>query len=224
MNFPKKLKDTYLLIANVDNLVYQTTNLTKWKVFKILIKRDLKDHKTTPSLTDNLWNILFTNLSKTWKTHFLYSTNGREFKYLEISEEISERIWEYIRNINKIKWYNFDCSAFAHFISWAPIRDKGVVLELKEWDYKTINPDKLNPWDIVFIWEIDNKNTNNWNYHWVIYLWEWLFLSKYWDKMNWFVITDLQALIEMEWNEIFNIMKPDFTSDYTQKIEDYIIK
>ncbi len=218
-----KLKETYLLISNNENTTYKTTNLTKWKVYDILIKRKLKSYKHIPTLVDKLWNFNFKNLLNVWKVNILFSNDWLMFKYLNIPENTKNQLWEYIRNKDAIKWSLFECSAFVHFLSWAPIREEWICLDENMWEYQDSHIKILSSWDIIFIWEISKLNLKNWNYHWAYYLWEWLFIHKY-DKMNWFVITDLTALKEMQWTKKIIKMIPRFKANYENSIEDYVIK
>ncbi len=123
----------------------------------------------------NTKNIVFSILDRTsW-----------EFQQLEIPISLSEKIWEYLRNMQAIEsdeWYRLpgwlkeypvNCQSFVYYIKWWFTNKPKLSFK-----YLRTEEDGKNilPWDVLHIHEWDEWSWEYW--HYMIYLWDGYCISK----------------------------------------------
>lgn len=148
------------------------------------------DNFKSISIWDATWIIIE---YKEWKNYHL----------IKIPERLEKKLLEYLK-----KPYidlNFDCSSFVHFLKWVNYVSPNFYHDL--WEFTKFEQSLINSWDIIIIFE--NHDNKTWNVYWIkhfaVYLWEWMYLSKFWSIWN-LIISSLDDMINLFWwNEIYII-------------------
>jgi hypothetical protein len=110
------------------------------------------------------------------------------------------RLAKYIANEHQLEktdlwsWKFFDCASFAYFMKW--IKYINNVFEPSEFKKLNFNKEKLEIWDMVYTWKRESFIRKLFSRticesHFMIYLWEWLYISKFWASGR-LIITDLE--------------------------------
>jgi len=166
--------------------ISEHTNEVKWfrdnvscEIKNILIEQDnlTRIHK---------WVWIFPDIK--WEKLKLTFNDWEEVK---LPEDIYKQLLLYIRNQWKIIDFQrgiIDSNSFVSFVYWLWMSDRYRIFD--ETNEIPFNQNKINPWDIIFL----NNRLHNiqWNYHFALYLWIWLYISKF---SNWnLAITTLEEL------------------------------
>lgn len=123
------------------------------------------------------------------------------WEILEIPEDYKRKIMEYLISIDS---KDMECTQFYKFITWEKV-DK--YFSEKDWDFYTYNwGDDIEVGDIILIdgseevkkttkKELINtpKIEDYKKIHFCIYIWKWLYLSKFWSREK-FSITNMKNL------------------------------
>jgi len=162
------------------------TNEIKWfsadvscKIRNILIQQD--------NLTIiHKWVWIFPDIK--WEKLRLIFNDWEE---VNLPEEMYKKLLMYIRNQWKIIDINrslVDCNSFVSFVYWLWMWDRYKIFD--ETNETPFNQNRINPWDVIFL---NNRLHNTqWNYHFALYLWKNLYISKF---SNWnLTITTIEEL------------------------------
>lgn len=197
--------------------------LTKWRYIDILVK-DIESPSTRIKLQvqdvliwknnlsrlyDNKMEIKFNNLkSEREFSIYYYDENGENPERLNLDETILKNLSKYLTNRKEIErnntWYNnennteFDCWDFVYFIKWWEKWAKLYPVKNEKW------LDWLVEWDVICI--LNTKIDSN--HHLAIYIWKWLFISKYW-KMDMMISSYNQMKTFFDTNAFIKIRKED---------------
>lgn len=106
----------------------------------------------------------------------------------------------------------FDCQSFIH-------KSKGVKMRwhwenfsiiTNKWIMEKKQPNKLDPWDCVCMFKrfSNNDSTYNWVQHFAYYIWNGLFISKFWTEGA-LSISNLQEMHNFYWTKEFVSMRPN---------------
>lgn len=76
-----------------------------------------------------------------------------------------------------------NCTAFCFFMRWWWEEDDMITM-WDDWIYKV--------WDVITIYN-KNKEEIEWSVHTSMYVWEWLFLSKFWPGSD-LILTSLENM------------------------------
>jgi len=160
-------EETILRISEYTNEVQWFSDGISCKIRNILIEQDniIQIHK---------WVWFFPNI-KWEKLKLVFS----DWKEVELPGDIYKQLLTYIRNQWKIidmKKTIVDSNSFVSFVYWLGIRDRHKIFEETN-EQNLSNLSDLNPWDVIFL---ENKLHNiQWNYHFALYLWRELYISKF---------------------------------------------
>lgn len=183
-------KETHLVIW--EWITFETTIQTELETKKREIYHLLIWRKRLHRFYNRDLKVRFNNLNNTGKLLISYLTKQyKEPITLNIPEDILNNLKRYLlsreeieKNNLKLWWWTnnyFDCSDFVYFLKWWWKWSEMLPISDKDW-YKE--------WEVICIY---NKDFNNWH-HLAIYIWEWLFLSKYWWLS--ISITNLEQMLD----------------------------
>lgn len=119
-----------------------------------------------------------------------------------LPKDIYDRLQAFLINqktIKEIKWYKANPNSFTLFIYGIPFNNTSELFTQNKLTNLN-NLEEINPWDIILLSNQSEIHLNREKvipiekrkfYTW-IYLWNWLYLSKLWDK--WICITNINEL------------------------------
>ena len=185
-----KFFDTKLYVDRSDIIWKYISN----QVFWLLMRR----WNWEPSKLYSTYWYRFKNLVNTWKIS-IYDMDSDTIKKLELSEEIEVNLWKYFQDIEKIesnlayrnRW-TFDCKAFVYFLKWLDINGEENWIEIDE-NYE------FNIWDIIYSYFEKNDSC----YHYVVYIWNWLCISKHWaDRISVTTMNNIEKIYPWDKKEL----------------------
>lgn len=152
-----------------------------------------------------------------WLKIVLQHDNGSD--EIDIPELDKSNILQYL-----IEWkppIEFDCQSFIHKAKWLKMRthwENFAIIADKRMMEK-VNINELKSWDCVctFKYFSNNNTTFNQVQHFAYYLWNWLFLSKFWTTGN-LTICTMQEMHNFYWTKEFVRMKPNSNHEDNKKI------
>ena len=187
-------KTTYLYLGDTlkvsRKLQIPTTNEVKTKVQHLIMIKRGNGKYVVPLYDDNMC-IRFKNMKNTGKLVILYwDSQTQKFTELLKDNGVLNQLADYLRDREKIhkeylkiSWWSkayFDCTDLVYFLKNWKEKDRLKLIEFN-WTY--------NEWDVILIY---NENDFDGTNHLAIYIWEWLFISKYW--WNDIVMTSLEEM------------------------------
>lgn len=211
-----KIPTTELHISNKLVELSKFSRCISFRVYQLLIRRNreeyhIYDHTKVP------------NLSNTKKFNIT-----SDFWELSLDDGFLERLTHYIRNESKIlesdlaNWWIFDCTSFVEYVKWIETDEEKFDL----WGYKMkeLDVQELNWWEIVILWNkinFENFTILGVLYLWLhlkfkfipehtmIYIWNWLYMSKAGNKY-WLIVWTLGELQKLyHSNNAFILEKKD---------------
>ncbi len=175
-----KLKTREIILRSDIERSYSVTIVTGWTCIvsadsktDYIPKRDFNEGMLKN--LRNTKNIVF----------FILERNTWEFQKLDIPTVLSEKIWEYLRNMQEIEsdekyrlpdWlknYPVNCKSFVYYIKWWFQNIPKLSLEYIK---NEEDGNEILPWDILFTHEWDEWNWEYW--HYMIYIGDWFCISK----------------------------------------------
>ena len=182
-----------------DETVEQTINTIKIRIQAIWIENS--DWLFAPYEAIN--GILYDFLKKDDILKLIYfKAKQNKEKELKLNKSDLNRLLSYLKYEKEVKEeykrpnYKFDCHSFTHYIKWITQEDD---LNLDNWNFEEVKRlkdiSKIIKWGNILhtIWINKFKNWEFQNIeHVAFYLWEWLYLSKFWD-MN-LMVTNLTQM------------------------------
>lgn len=130
-----------------------------------------------------------------WVWFIIYNSETWEEKIADFPIELSEKIWEYLRNKEIfdtdekyrrpwwVKNHPFNCESFVYYVKWW--FEKNPKLEMK-YIWKNYSEENIKAWDVLYYATWDELSGEK--RHYMIYIWEWFCISKSWAK-TWVTIT-----------------------------------
>jgi hypothetical protein len=196
----EELLDNWTTKIVIENALWTVKNIESWTECNVNILTIFRK-----KLHVNLFH-RFSNLSNAKKVE-IFLRKWKLLEKVELSEEMLTKISEFIRFELSEKQVR-DCIAFAHFINWVDytIWDSfEKYVERWNWIDKIDEESSLKVWDTIMI--IENNIEEKWFKvtHFATYLWNWLYLSKFWDIWN-LMVTSLEEMKKFFcWNIIFRV-------------------
>ncbi len=187
-------KITKILIWNKFVGIFDKLNWkVKGRVYDILLYRN-SSKKTRYYDINDLHNI---SKIEIFKKRFLWIT-----KKILLNEDMLQRVALYLSQENNLEnsdfyyWKHFDCMSFSLFLKW--IEYKNNYFEEEKFDFIPFSIKELEVGDMVYTWILKDYITkyNITSSHSMIYLWDWLYISKYWQWR--LIVTNLK-----EYKKIF---------------------
>jgi len=160
----------------LDTKLYVDRSDVVWKyvsnqVFQLLVSI----WKSNPSKLYSTYGYKFKNLVNTWKV-FIYDIDDDIIEKLDLPKDIEINLWRYFQNIDLIEsnpkyrnQWTFDCKSFVYYLKWLDVNSHENWLKIDD-NYE------FDIWNIVHSY----FEKNNSCYHYIIYIWNWLCISKHW--------------------------------------------
>lgn len=166
---------------------------------KSFLHQELSREKQDTSVIDNAKNIVRISMSSIfwWR----WAVDLRRYwennsAVLLIPPDLQANIhfllshWDKVVNAYSV----FDCWAFVRYMYWVESFD--------EYEYNKISDvqNDIKSWDIIYfnqIYDRDNEGVpfHGWIHHYAIYIWWWLYLSKFWPSWS-LEISDIWYIYE----------------------------
>jgi len=165
-------KITHITIWDKNVIATNHSNNVQCKVHEIFLSRR-NDWKLFPYYS--LYNLSNTKKVKIYR---------KWFDELPLDESLLEKLTLYLSNENTIElselntWIHFDCASFANFIKWIEYKDN--TFEPEKYTFLRFRKDILKKGDMIYTWINGKFDVYNTALHFMIYLWEDLYLSKFW--------------------------------------------
>ncbi len=167
-----------------------------------------------------IWIVQFWEYSEYIHNHKSLVNKKINNLIIEIKEDNSSRELKIPQNIKSklIKYLQdwpsdnpFDCWSFAHFING--INYNRPNLKIKDRTVKDFDQD-IKPWETITISDWYNQDT--WKYenitHFAIYIWEWLYISKFWN-LWWIIIANVDEMKKLFWGSKIHKVFPNHSKE-----------